>query len=100
MPVPLAAGIYGFIGYTLGKLSLKLFYRVSSAVGVGVITYVGVDAFIGHYEQLIQQNLTALPPQAAQVFGILRIDKFLSIVISSVAAKVAFLAAKKFIGVR
>ena len=100
MALPLAATLAPFIGFIVGKFAIRLVYRVLASLGIGIITYTGTSQFIQSYSSQISSQFSSLPPQAAQVFGILNIDVFMSLIISAFAVRITLQLSSRFIGLR
>jgi len=81
-----------FILWIVGILLKPVVFRVLAILGIGIITYTGADSLINLLGDQIAQQFTGLPPQLAQVFGILNVDKFATIIISAYAIRLGYQA--------
>ena len=85
-----------------GSLS-AIVYRVFALLGIGLITYVGSDLLISELGDLVANQFGFIPDIIGDSLGVLNIDRFMSIVVSAYAIKLAIqstLGQTKRVGVR
>lgn len=85
MPVFIAAllgGLVSAMGSMVG--------RVMVALGLGFVTFQGVDALLSGAKALVISNLGTLPPQAYQVASTLKVGVVVSIITSAYLVRLAF----------
>jgi len=61
--------------------------RVLIALGIGVATYTGVSTLLDQLKDRALSGFMALPPEAVQILGVLKVGEFVSIITSAVAAR-------------
>lgn len=92
MPLPLVAGFLGtFFAAAIGGMVA----RVLAALGLGVISYVGVTFVINQAVSLLHSQVGGMPSDIVNVLGMAGIDVFLSLVISARFGWITFLLAHK-----
>lgn len=84
MPLFLAA-LMGALATAAGSLA----GRVLLGLGIGFVTYKGVDVGINAIKQNVLDSVNGLPAQALNLFGYLWLDKALSIIFSAVAVSLS-----------
>lgn len=85
MPAPIvAASIWAFIVGTLPGLITS----VLKLLGISAITYVGITAASDSLLNYAQSQLAGLPSQALQIFGILRLDVAMAMLLSAHVARI------------
>ena len=92
-----------FIIAAIGFALKPIVFRVLAFLGIGLIIFSGGEILVASFADALTSQITALPPQVAQIFGILNVDKFVTIIISAYSAKLAYRSATgafKKIGVR
>lgn len=82
MPIPVAAGVWAFIVTIIVPLLVKLLV----ALGVGFITYTGIDIAAGNVQTFIENQFSGVPGYMLQLIGILQLDTAISMVIAAYAA--------------
>lgn len=85
MPAP-AVGIalWTFIIGVLPGLLKSLF----SLLGISAVTYIGITAASDALLNFAQAQLNGLPSQALQIFGILRLDVAMAMILSAQVARI------------
>lgn len=77
--------------WALGSLLLQIVGsmagRVLVALGVGVVTYTGMNASLTWLKQQAVASVTMLPADVLQVLGILKVGSCVSIVASAMVAR-------------
>lgn len=80
MPALFLAALIGALATALGSLA----GRVLIALGIGFVTYKGVDVAITTVKNNVISSVNGLPAQALNLFGYLWFDKALTIIFSAV----------------
>lgn len=99
MALPVAAGLAAIFSYFIGHNLKTIVFRVMSTLGLGIITYGGTQLLVGQMYDYVRDGFNAIPAEYLQVIGMLRIDVFMSMVISAYAIRYTIGLTKK-IGVR
>lgn len=85
MPAPaLAVAFWTFIIGVLPGLLASLF----KLLGITAVTYVGITAASDALLNYAQAQLNGLPSQALQIFGILRLDVAMAMILSAQVARI------------
>jgi len=82
MPIFIAALLGG-----LAQAAASLVGRVLIALGIGYVTYQGLDFALANIKDLIFANLTGVPAQTLAVMARLNIGEFINIQISAISAR-------------
>lgn len=82
MPVFIAA-----IGGMLINIVGSLVGRVLVALGIGVVTFTGVNAALDELKVQAVQSFSALPPEVVGMLGMMKVGVAISIVTSAIAAR-------------
>lgn len=82
MPIFIAALLGGLV-----QASASIAGRVLIALGIGYVTYQGIDLLLDSLKSQIVGLLTSVPPQFVQVLSTLKIDVAISITFSAIAAR-------------
>lgn len=64
----------------LAKMVLK-------ALGVGVVSYVGINLVLTEATDVIMVNMLGLPVEIQQILGLLKVDVAINIILSAIATK-------------
>ena len=83
MALPLAAGIAGWIVAGLASGVGQIVAKTLVTLGIGYVSYTGLDALITLNEGQILTLLQALPPTAVQLLGVLKVGTCIRIVFSA-----------------
>lgn len=83
------------IGTWLLGLATPILWKVLASLGMGILTYVGVDAAVSSALGAAQSNWGQLGGTAAQLVGLSGANEALSIIAGGVTARVSFMAFKK-----
>jgi hypothetical protein len=83
MALPLAAGIAGWIVAGLASGVGQIVAKTLVTLGIGYVSYTGLDALITLNEGQILTLLQTLPPTAVQLLGVLKVGTCLRIVFSA-----------------
>ncbi len=82
MPVFIAA-----IGGMLINIVGSLVGRVLVALGIGVVTFTGVNAALDELKVQAVQSFSALPPEVVGMLAMMKVGVAISIVTSAIAAR-------------
>ncbi len=77
------------VPYLMGALSVamaSLVWRAVLALGVGFVTYKGIDIALGAVKAKAMTGLLAIPGELASFLGFLWVDKAISVVFSAYVA--------------
>lgn len=61
--------------------------RVLSAIGMGLVVYVGMGSTLDYLKQSGVAAFTSLPPEVSQIFGLMRMGEAFSMIASTVVIK-------------
>lgn len=81
--------IFAAIGVFLASLITPLIARILKALGLSLITYVGVDTLTDRLLQEISTQFQGLPANIAGMVGLLSIDTAITIIISAHVAAIS-----------
>ena len=82
MPVFIVA-----IGGMLINIVGSLVGRVLVALGMGIVTYTGVNAALDELKAQAIQSFAGLPPEVVGMLGVMKVGVAISIVTSAIAAR-------------
>ena len=82
MPLFLAALLGGLV-----QVAATMAGRVLIALGIGYVTYQGLDLALDNIHDMIFANLTGLPAQTLAVMARMNIGEFINIQISAISAR-------------
>lgn len=60
---------------------------VLKALGIGVVSYVGINLVLTEATDVIMVNILGLPVEVQQILGLLKVDVAINIVLSAIATK-------------
>ena len=80
---------YGWLAGILLSVAGPILSRVLIGLGIGFVSYTGVDLVQSQVLNLFMANAAALPASAAQWLGILKIGTCLNILLSAMAIRAA-----------
>lgn len=83
-------------GVYLDSISLPLVQKVLVGLGIGVVTYTGLQAGFNSAQTLIQNNFNGLLPQIAALFYLAGFNYAIGLILSAMSMRVAMTAVKKF----
>lgn len=83
MALPLAAGLAGWIVAGLASGVGQIVAKTLVTLGIGYVSYTGLDALITLNEGQILTLLQSLPPTAVQLLGVLKVGACIKIVFSA-----------------
>lgn len=84
----LAAAIIGALASAMGSLIGRLLL----ALGIGFVSYTGVDTLVANLTSAIQGNLSGIPGSLWSWLGILKVQTSISILTSAFSTRVAMSA--------
>ena len=88
MPLPFVLpGVVAALIGGLGAIAGQLAWKVLAALGIGYVTYTGVNVLVDQYQPQILQALQALPPVALQLAGVLKVGTCVNIMFSAMAMR-------------
>ncbi|PAT41396.1 cobalt ABC transporter permease [Vandammella animalimorsus] len=84
--------IAAFIG-AIARALPSLIYRVMAALGLGLITYQGMNVLLNHVKQFAGSAFGALGayPFMSELAGFFMLDKHVSIVLSAISVKLVLM---------
>ena len=85
----------GSIATLLFSWAGPLARRVLIAIGIGTITYVGIDAALASVVSAIQSQLGGLPSDIIQILAMGGLTSAMSIVLGGIAARVSMMSLSK-----
>jgi hypothetical protein len=80
-----AVVIWGFIWNFLLQILVPSAKRLAIGLGVGFITYQGLDVSLAALKTQVFSMLSGLPLAALQILGLMSVDKALNIIFSAIA---------------
>ena len=90
--MPLLAGLLGtFFAAAIGGMVA----RVLGALGLGVVSYVGVSYFVNEAISMLHSQVGGLPSDIAHMLGLAGFDVYLSLVVSARFGVITFMLAHK-----
>ena len=84
-----------FLPALIGALASSvgsLIGRACIALGIGFVTYKGIDVVMGNLRSLVVSGVSSIPSDAAGLLGYLWFDRAISMIISAVVASMALTA--------
>lgn len=90
MPLPLVGGI---LGTFFAMAAAGIVARVFAAIGLGVVSYVGVSYVVNEAIGLLHSQVGGLPSDITQLLGLAGFDQFLSLVVSARFGVISFMMA-------
>lgn len=70
--------------------------QILISIGIGVVTYVGLDAAVSTFVQSAANSINSMNMQAAQIFGLAGGFQALSILAGGLTFRVSMIAMKRF----
>lgn len=90
MALPLAAGLAGWIVAGLASGVGQIVAKTMVTLGLGYVTYSGMEALVDLNKDQIIQLLAALPPTTVALLGVLKVGVCLNIWFSALIIKMTF----------
>lgn len=84
------------LGAYLDSISLPLVQKVLVGLGIGVVTYTGLQAAFNQAQTLIIANYNSVPAQIAALFYLAGFNYAFGLVLSAMSMRVAMTVVKKF----
>lgn len=82
----------------LGSIVAGLAFRVLATLGFAYITYIGVGHLIDSVQGHVQGLFSAIPPGAAAILGMAKVDVAINITIAAVTARALLSGMDKLTG--
>lgn len=73
---------------TLVASLIPLVKMVLKALGIGVVSYVGINLVLTEATDVIMVNLLGLPIELQQILGLLKLDIAINIILSAITTKI------------
>lgn len=70
--------------------------QIMISLGIGLVTFVGLDAAVSSLIQQVASNANSLPAQAASIFGMAGGFQALSIIAGGITARIALISLKSY----
>jgi hypothetical protein len=68
---------------------------VLRGLGVGMVTYIGINLILTEASDIILSNFLGLPPEIQQMFGLLKVDIAVNIILSAITTKLTLSGVNK-----
>lgn len=75
--------LWSFLGTVVGPLVMK----VLKALGIGAISYVGINAVLDQAKDAILSNMAGLPADVASLMGLFKFDVAINITLAAVSTR-------------
>jgi hypothetical protein len=83
LPAILAASLIG----GLAQAATSLVGRVLIALGIGYVTYAGLDVLLDFIKTRVFQELLSVDPTIIGIMAVLNVDRAINVVLSAIAAR-------------
>lgn len=80
----------------LGALAAPLAKRVLAGIGIGTITYVGLDAAFGQASGFVKSYYGQIAGDAAQLIALCGVGQALGIILAALSARLSMIMISKF----
>lgn len=90
MALPLLGGL---LGTFFAMAAAGIVARVFAAIGLGVVSYVGVSYMVNQAIAMLHGQVGGLPSDIAQLLGLAGFDQYLSLVVSARFGVISFMLA-------
>jgi hypothetical protein len=77
--------IFLFLSSIVGPLAAKIL----TSLGIGAVTYVGITALLATVRSELLGSVTGMPADVLMLFGLIKLDIAINIMLSAVAARAA-----------
>jgi len=77
---------FAFISVLVTAL-IPLVKMVLKALGVGIVSYVGINLVLTEATDVIMVNILGLPVEVQQILGLLKLDVAVNIILSAITTK-------------
>lgn len=74
--------------WALVTAALPIAKMVLKGLGVGLVSYVGINVVLSQATDIILQNFSSLPIQLQQVMGLLKVDVAVNIILSAITTRI------------
>ena len=81
--------MWAVLGQFLIAVAVPMLFRLLSAVGVGWVSYNGIDALMNNLEGVVHSQFAGLPTAIVQIAALLKVDVFINIIFSAYAVRFA-----------
>lgn len=89
MPALIMAVINGMASLGVGAILARLAKRILIGIGIGLVSYVGVDAFLDQAKALIDAQFGALPANVMNILRYVGVPQAISMIMGAHAAAIA-----------
>lgn len=79
----------------LFSLVKPVLMQVLAALGMGIITYGGFSVVLDQIRGLIQDNLSSLPANVAQLIGLFGVHQAMGIIVGAYASRITLMTTKR-----
>lgn len=86
--------IFLFLSSIVGPLAAKIL----TSLGLGAVTYVGITALLATVRTYLISNVGGVPADIAMLFGLLKVDIAINIMLSAVTARAVIAGMNKTTG--
>lgn len=86
--------IFLFLSSIVGPLAAKIL----TSIGLGAVTYVGITALLTTVRMYLISNIGGIPGDIAMLFGLLKVDIAINIMLSAVTARAVIAGMNKTTG--
>lgn len=75
--------IFLFLSAIVGPLAAKIL----TSLGIGAVTYIGITALLSAVRTYLLSNVTGMPADVLALFGLIKLDIAVNIMLSAVTAR-------------
>ena len=75
--------LFMFLANIIGPLAAKLL----TSLGIGAVTYIGITALLDTVRSYLLSNVTGMPADVLALFGLIKLDIAINIMLAAVAAR-------------
>lgn len=86
--------IFLFLSSIVGPLAAKIL----TSLGLGAVTYIGITALLTTVRMYLINNVGGVPADIAMLFGLLKVDIAINIMLSAVTARAVIAGMNKTTG--
>lgn len=90
MPIPIVAGLIAGAWALLRTVIVPLVFWILASIGIGFVTYQGMDLLFNAMQTEIQNRLGGLPADMVAILGLLKIDIAIQIIFASYVSALTF----------
>lgn len=88
------AWLLTFLSAALVPLAKKLL----AALGIGAVTYIGMNAIVDQAKQHVMTSLQGMPADVVQLIGLTRMDVAVNIIFAAIATRMTLAGVNKLSG--